>query len=245
MSDGLGGRPGPDGTIPDGRGGPHAFVDDLGAPLLDDADHHHLTRVLRLSDGAPLTVGDGRGGWRPARFRTDSALGPEPDGEVVVVPPPSRTVAVGFALIKGGRPELVVQKLTELGVDRILPLAASRSVVRWDDDKAAVQVERFRRVAREAAMQSRRVHLPIVEPLTRAVDVPHGPGLAMAQPGGGPLADDLVVLLVGPEGGWTAGELEGRRTVGLGTTVLRAETAAIATATLLVAVRDGRLIAPA
>lgn len=236
------------GAAPDGRGGPHAFVADLSAPLLDDADLHHLARVLRLRDGDPMTVGDGRGAWRPARFRLYPGVGPEADGEVVEVPAPERPVAVGFSLIKGGRPELVVQKLTELGVDRILPLAAERSVVRWDDAKAAANLERFRRVAREAAMQSRRVHLPEVVAVGRPADVVAGPAVAVAEPGGEPLgspgADSVDVVLVGPEGGWTDDELAGRRTVGLGSTVLRAETAAIAAGTLLVALRDGRLAPP-
>ncbi len=233
------------GTAPDGRGGPHAFVADLAAPRLDDADHHHLARVLRLRDGDPMTVGDGRGAWRPARFRLDPEAGPDADGEVIEVAAAERPVAVGFSLIKGGRPELVVQKLTELGVDRILPLAAERSVVRWDESRAAANLERFRRVAREAAMQSRRVHLSEVVAVGRPADVADGPGLAVAEPGGEPLGgpgtDPVDVVLVGPEGGWTDDELAGRRTVGLGSTVLRAETAAIAAGTLLVALRDGRL----
>ncbi|HAQ22744.1 MAG TPA: hypothetical protein DCR10_04265, partial [Acidimicrobiaceae bacterium] len=73
------------------------------------------------------------------------------------------------------------------------------------------------------------------------------PAVALAEPGGEPLgapgAGPVDVVLVGPEGGWTDDELAGRRTVGLGSTVLRAETAAIAAGTLLVALRDGRLTA--
>ena len=241
-----GGGPVP-GTAPDGRGGPHAFVADLAAPLLDEADHHHLARVLRLRDGDAMTLGDGRGAWRPGRFRLDPGMGPEADGEVVEVAPSERPVTVAFSLIKGGRPELVVQKLTELGVDQILPLAAERSVVRWDDAKAVANLERFRRVAREAAMQSRRVYLPEVLAVGEPADVADGPAVAVAEPGGEPLgapgAGPVDVVLVGPEGGWTDDELAGRRTVGLGSTVLRAETAAIAAGTLLVALRDGRLTA--
>ncbi len=134
---------------------------DPAAPILDADDRYHLDRVLRLRDGDPLTVGDGSGRWCPALFRAGGE--PEPAGDVMTVPVPEPTVAAGFALIKGGRLELVVQKLTELGVDRILPLTAERSVVLWDDAKAAAQVERFRQVAREASMQSRRVWLPLID----------------------------------------------------------------------------------
>ena len=69
---------------PTGRGGPHAFVDDLDRPVLTPGDEHHLARVLRLRPGDPLTVSDGRGAWRPARFGAP----PEPDGPIVAVPQP-------------------------------------------------------------------------------------------------------------------------------------------------------------
>ena len=223
------------GVLPDGQGGPHVYVKDLDEPALVDEDRHHLARVLRLRDGDSLTVGDGLGRWRPARFGSDLRI----DGEVVEVPAPSRTVAVGFALIKGGRPELVVQKLTELGVDRILPLATERSVVRWDEAKVASQYERMVRVAREAGMQSRRVRLPEVTPVAPVLSLFDA---AMAEPGGEALDADVDVLLVGPEGGWTPEELRERRRINLGSTILRAETAAIVAGVLLVALRDGRVV---
>ena len=223
------------GVLPDGQGGPHGYVTALDEPALVDEDRHHLARVLRLRDGDSLTVGDGLGRWRPARFGSDLRI----DGAGVEVPAPSRTVAVGFALIKGGRPELVVQKLTELGVDRILPLAAERSVVRWGETKVASQYERMVRVAREAGMQSRRVRLPEVTPVAPVLSLFDA---AMAEPGGEALDADVDVLLVGPEGGWTPEELRERRRINLGSTILRAETAAIVAGVLLVALRDGRVV---
>ena len=223
------------GALPDGQGGPHVYVEDLDEPVLADEDRHHLARVLRLRDGDSLTVGDGLGRWRPARFGSDLRI----DGEVVEVPAASRPVGVGFALIKGGRPELVVQKLTELGVDHILPLAAERSVVRWDEAKVASQYERMVRVAREAGMQSRRARLPEVAPVAPVESLLNA---AMAEPGGEVLDTDVDVLLVGPEGGWTPEELRERRRISLGSTILRAETAAIVAGVLLVALRDGRVV---
>ena len=223
------------GALPDGQGGPHVYVEDLDEPVLADEDRHHLARVLRLRNGDSLTVGDGLGRWRPARFGSDLRI----DGEVVEVSAASRTVAVGFALIKGGRPELVVQKLTELGVDHILPLAAERSVVRWDEAKVASQYERMVRVAREAGMQSRRARLPEVAPVAPVESLLDA---AMAEPGGEVLDTDVDVLLVGPEGGWTPEELRERRRISLGSTILRAETAAIVAGVLLVALRDGRVV---
>ena len=92
------------------------FVADASAPVLIGDDRHHLTRVLRLRDGDPMTVGDGAGRWGRAVFRSDAE--PESTADVVVVPEAEPTVAVGFALIKGGRPELVVQKLPPDGGPR-------------------------------------------------------------------------------------------------------------------------------
>ena len=227
------------GALPDGRGGPHAFVEDVEEPVLSTDDRHHLSKVLRLRAGDSLTVCDAAGRWRPARFGDRL----EPSGDVVEVLPPGREVAVGFTLIKSGRPELVVQKLTELGVDRILLLAAERSAIRWDDRKVADIVERFARVVRESGMQSRRVRLPVLESPQRVSVAAQGPGVAMAEPGGLGLNGDVGLLLIGPEEGWTAAELGDRRRVGLGSTVLRSETAAIAAGALMVALRDGRVAA--
>jgi 16S rRNA (uracil1498-N3)-methyltransferase len=225
-----------------GRAGPHVFVVDVRAPVLDLVDHHHLARVLRLRSDELFTISDGAGAWRTARWTGDEI--PEVVSEVRKVPPPVRQVAVGFALVKGDRPELVVQKLTELGVDVIVPFVAERSVVRWDEAKAATAANRLNKVAREAAMQCRRCHLPRVEPLASFERCAGAPGVVLAERGGPPPSADVLGVLVGPEGGWSPDELRGRPTVGLGDHVLRAETAAITAGVLLTALRAGR-VAPA
>lgn len=215
---------------------PLVFVADLAAPELHPDDHHHLQRVLRVAEGAAVTVSDGAGGWRRCRFGPSPAL----DGDVVVVPPPSPELTVAFALVKGERPELVVQKLTELGVDRIVPFAAARSVVRWDAARAERHVARFQRVAREASMQARRCRLPVVEDVTSFDDVVCRPGASGADRGGAPLGLAHPVVLIGPEGGWDDGERARLpHVVGLGDQVLRAETAAITAGALLAALRTG------
>lgn len=221
-----------------------AFVDDLDELGLADSDSHHLGRVLRLRDGEALAACDGAGRWRRCVAATvrggDVRL--EADGPVVEEPEPVPRITVGFSLVKAERPELIVQKLTELGVDRILPLAAARSIVRWDAKGAAQGLARLRRVARGAAMQARRARLPEVAPATTvaAAAAALGSAGALCQQGG----DEMLTLrrpalLVGPEGGWDPGELEtGLPTVDLGPTTLRAETAAIAAAVLLSALRS-------
>jgi 16S rRNA (uracil1498-N3)-methyltransferase len=215
--------------------GPLAFVEDLERPDLAADDLHHLTRVLRLRSGAALTVGDGRGAWRTARLE---GVGVVPTGPVQQTAMTDAPVCVGFALVKGDKPELVVQKLTELGVDRIVPFRADRSVVVWDEVRADKAVARLRQVARAAAMQSHRPTLPEVGAVAVLADLAAEPGVAMCARGGPPLEPGCRTLLVGPEGGWSDDERALRvPTVGLGGYVLRAETAAITAAVLLIAGR--------
>ncbi len=212
--------------------GAHAFVDDLDAPALSPDDRHHLERVLRLRAGEGMTVSDGAGGWRRCRFGASL----EPLGDIERVGRVSPEVTVAFAVVKGQRPEWAVQKLTEIGVDRIVPVISARSVVRWP---AGTRVDRLDRVAREAAMQSRRAWLPVVARVTAFADLRTEEGAALAHPGGGPPSLQHPMILVGPEGGWDDAELgSGPPLVRLGGHVLRTETAAVVAGSLLCALRD-------
>jgi 16S rRNA (uracil1498-N3)-methyltransferase len=218
--------------------GPHAFVDDLDSPQLDPEDRHHLARVLRVRSGDQMTVSDGRGRWRPCRFGDPLEVA----GPVAEVPAPQPALTIGFAVVKGERPELVVQKLTELGIDRIVPFVAERSVVRWDAERGRKHIDRLRRVAREAAMQSRRSRLPEVTELARFDELVADDrgAVALAERGGQPPSLLCRTVLIGPEGGWSRSELAlSVPTIALGDQVLRAETAAITAAGVLTALRSG------
>jgi 16S rRNA (uracil1498-N3)-methyltransferase len=216
------------------RSAAHVLVADLDDPTLDEATVHHLRRVLRLRDGEPITVTDGAGSWRGGAFLGDRL---EPDGEVTVEPKPEPRLTLATALPKGERAEWLVQKSTEIGIDRIVLIDAERSVVRWDGDRAARNVARLRRIATEAAMQSRRVWLPEIDGVRPVGDVLDG--MAAAEPGGRAPRPSDVAIAVGPEGGWSDDELSlaGDR-VSLGPHVLRVETAAVVAATLMVANRE-------
>ena len=130
-----------------------------------------------------------------------------------------------------------MQKLTELGVDRIVPFVAERSVVRWDADKADRNVERLRRVAREAAMQSRRTWLPEV---ADGRDLRRGarpcPARSRAERGGAPPDARPPDAADRPRGRLVRRRARpaARPRSALGPSVLRAETAAITGAALLV-----------
>src|SRR4029079_3681893 len=157
-------------------------------------------------------------------------------------PPLTPRLTVACSLTKGQKPELAVQKLTELGVDRIMLVQAARSVVQWDDAKVSAAFTRLARVAREAAMQSRRSRIPVVDGPLAPAELTRFPGLVVAAVDGVP-ATALVdppggewVVAIGPEGGFDDHELRAFSSaprVAVGPFVLRAETAAIAVAAAL------------
>lgn len=215
---------------PDGAT-PHLFVDELGAPEPDDHDRHHLEKALRVRPGDAVTASDGAGRWCHCTWRSGVL---EVTSDVFEVAAPAPALAVGFALTKGTKPDLVVQKLTEIGMSTIVPVVSERVIVRWDEPKAVRNLERLRRVAREAAMQSRRVWLPAIEALT-ALDAVRASAV-LADRAGQEIAPTHTMVLVGPEGGWTDAERRRRDAVRLGDHVLRSETAAIVAATRLAAV---------
>ncbi len=230
------------------------FVSDPAHPVAADEGVHHLGRVLRLRPGEEVIATDGLGRWARTAWRGTSVLEPlhaaggvGGDGTVQFEARPEPALTVAFAPVKGERPEWVVQKLTELGIDRIVPLLSERSVVRWSGARGRATVERLRRVALEAAAQCRRVWLPEVFDTVRFGDLQDlgGPGeVVLAQLSGDRPTVFQHVVAVGPEGGWSMVELaSGLPTVGFGLSVLRAETAAVTAGALLASLRTGTVAA--
>jgi 16S rRNA (uracil1498-N3)-methyltransferase len=201
---------------------------------------HYLRDVLRLAPGDEVEVFDGEGGAYPARLAPglDALLvGPRRDAA-----PPAARVDLAFALAKGEKNDLVVQKATELGAARLLPFAAARSIVKLDAERGAERARRWARIAAEAARQCGRADVPAVAapaPLPAVLaGAPTGFRLLAFQPGGIALAEALDpaapghLLVTGPEGGLSEEELTacvmaGARVASLGPRVLRAETAAV------------------
>lgn len=236
---------------------PHFFS---GAPepgetlILAGVEARHAGGSLRLRPGDLLTSGDGKGA-----VATGVVEGVTRDQvrarvqERRVVPRPTPHIAVHLSAPKGERLTWAVQKLTEIGVDSIILVEASRSVRRWwSEEKGLKSADRLQKVAREAAKQSRRAFLPALDgpvPWASAVKASTTQGLLIVlweraeaslravlpeEPPG------FVGLLVGPEGGIPeeearAAEKEGALLASLGPTILRTETAAIVGATLALA----------
>jgi 16S rRNA (uracil1498-N3)-methyltransferase len=223
------------------RAAAHVFVHDIVHPVMDDVDTHHLVRVLRLRAGETVTVSNGRGAWRICTMTSSHTLEPVSD-DIHAVAAAEHPIAVAFGVTKADKPEIVVQKLTEIGVDQIVPVLMEHSVVRWDEDKIDRQHERFCRVVKEAAMQSRQVYLPVVQRVVANIEAlvkssviaQHHGALAAAEPDGDASLDGISAIVVGPEGGFSTSELEQfERRVALPGGILRAETAAIAAGVLL------------
>jgi 16S rRNA (uracil1498-N3)-methyltransferase len=215
-----------------------------GMAELSGDDARHLTRVLRAEPGQRYEITDGQ-----AAYLAEIA---EARGQRVVfrvIEPiasaePAVRIALCAALVKFDRFEWTIEKATELGVETILPVEATRS------EKGLLEASRKRaarweRIARESSQQARRVAAPrILEaaPFERALAQPAGHRYFLEEAAAPPLLQVLpaekaagasVALLVGPEGGWTAAEraqaaAAGWQPASLGPLVLRAETAAIA-----------------
>ncbi|MCA1826133.1 MAG: 16S rRNA (uracil(1498)-N(3))-methyltransferase [Myxococcales bacterium] len=209
----------------------------------------YLGTVLRLRPGEEIEVFDGEG----ARFRAWLEDSPELDAAVLRLDEPlsegpARAVDVTLvqALAKGEKMDLVVQKATELGAMRIVPLASERAVVKVDSERGSAKAERWRKVAQEAARQSGRADVPKIdepaswdavlallagEPSRRGLLLDPGQtGLRLGQAARGARR---VLIAVGPEGGFSPEEREravrgGMLPVALGPLVLRTETAGLA-----------------
>jgi 16S rRNA (uracil1498-N3)-methyltransferase len=217
---------------------------------IDGDAANHIGRVLRLQRGDPLTVFDGRGGEYAARieeFRNSTVivLVGEPS-TVVRESPLSLTLAQGVS--RGERMDWVVQKATELGVSRIVPVLTERTVVRLDAKQAERKLLHWRGIATAACEQSGRDRIPAIdEPLDLAAFLAAADGhatRALLSPAGNLRIAELarpeagMIVLIGPEGGLAESEQRAAMAAGflavrLGPRVLRTETAAVAALTLL------------
>jgi 16S rRNA (uracil1498-N3)-methyltransferase len=239
---------------------PLFLVDDLPGGkryTLAGAEGHHAATVQRLRVGEALLLGDGRGGTATAevtavgRGSVDVAvLGRESRA----APDPRLVVVQGIA--KGDRGELAVQAMTEIGVDEIVPWAASRSVAQWRGERGERAREKWVTTAREATKQARRPWIPIVSGTpdvstkrvcarlseAAAAFVLHEEATDRLTAAKLPEAGEIV-LIVGPEGGISDQELgafvgAGAHPVRLGDAVLRTSTAGMAALAVLSARLD-------
>jgi 16S rRNA (uracil1498-N3)-methyltransferase len=235
---------------------PSAFNTKLDSVSLASEEARHLREVLRLRVGDEVYVFNGAG----QEFRCSVQESRRDSAELKVIaeiaparPESPLQLTLAVALLKGEKFDLVVQKATELGVSRVVPVVTKLADIRLrDESDAAKRVTRWQRIAVEAAKQSGRAVVPtVVAPISFAnlVHEDAGPGsqrLMFSERDGESLKEATELLgtatritaLVGSEGGWTDEELNvapqaGWTIVTLGGRTLRAETAAITVAVLL------------
>lgn len=220
-------------------------IPETGEFCLPEALVHHAVRVLRLRAGETVELFDGRGGALAATLVTrgkqwfaqmDARLHDERESPLAA--------SLVQALASGDKMDWIVQKAVELGVASIVPVRASRSVLRLNEERATKRLAHWQQVVVAACEQSGRNRVPTVEPLSDLdvyLNASRGRAarFVLDPVGGARLASfdrptDAVHVLVGPEGGWSDAELATCRASGcamitLGPRVLRTETAGLAT----------------
>jgi 16S rRNA (uracil1498-N3)-methyltransferase len=216
----------------------------------DEARHAVVVRRIRPGEQVALTDGAGTTAVCSVVTAERAALGATVES-VTRTPAELPRVVVVQAIPKGDRGELAVEMLTEVGVDLIVPWAASRCVSVWREDRRPRALAKWRATARESAKQARRAWFPEVSDmvttsevtaLLRDASVP----VVLHEAASGPLADlpvpgrGEIVIVVGPEGGISDEELDefaavGAEPVRLGSSVLRTSTAGVAATAALLA----------
>ncbi|MDR7237248.1 16S rRNA (uracil(1498)-N(3))-methyltransferase [Neobacillus drentensis] len=222
--------------------------------LIDEEDRHHIVKVMRMQLGDQIICVDQEGKQAVCALAeiTDTSVVADVVQwmETVSELPISITIASG--LPKGDKLEWIIQKGTELGAHRFLPFSAARSVVKWDEKKASKKIDRWQKIAKEAAEQSHRAFLPEVlsaisfkELLTKSKKFHYKIVAFEEESRNGETSvfaatlkkmnkGDSLLLVFGPEGGLTDAEVEQLREndfaiCGLGPRILRTETAPLYT----------------
>lgn len=237
------------------------FVDpdqiNAGKVVIRGNEGKHIATVLRMAPGDSIILLDGHGQEYQAcleRVSRDEVIATINSSRPVTGEPPCRlTLLQGIP--KKDLMDLIIQKGTEIGVSRFMPLYTENTIVQWEAPKARRQQERWQRIALEAAKQSRRGLVPVVEepaplvqclkllaPATRTLlfwEEPGAPDLRQAiQSEAEYHRPAELAMMIGPEGGWSAAEValvcqHGAQPVSLGPRILRTETAALVGAALL------------
>ncbi|MBT96180.1 MAG: hypothetical protein CL431_09440 [Acidimicrobiaceae bacterium] len=215
---------------------PHIFLDDLDVPTLSKSHFHHIKDVKRIKSGTHLTATDGKGHWKLFEFdeSTLNPIGPKHHCEA-----PKITSAIYISITKSGKPDLVTQKLTELGVGSINFFFSDRSVPKWDNEKILKNKKKLMVISRLALAQSKGIWLPQLTVGGTFEMLVKDTGVALAQQSASKLAKGVRSVAIGPEGGWSKEELaSNNKKYSIHRSNLRAETAAIAVGALLESYRS-------
>ena len=210
----------------------------------------HISKVMRMSVGEEVIVVYNNVATICEIIAIDEQVHVKKTDQIIPSPEMPIKVDIACGLPKGDKLELIAQKATELGMHALIPFAAERSIVKWDDKKAKKNQERLQKIALEAAEQSHRTHVPkVIQPITVKQLVqtfPNYDAIYIADEEEAKLVNrttfkqklqslnkegELHILCIfGPEGGISRQESSmfldaGAQTMSLGPRILRAETA--------------------
>lgn len=218
--------------------------------VLDDESAHHVVKVMRMKIGEAIIVVSEKIAYVCTIEEISNQVVVKKTGETIPSPEMPIEVTIACGLPKGDKLELIAQKGTELGMTKLIPYTAERSIVKWDDKKAKKNIERLQKIAKEAAEQSHRVVVPSVNLLVTSNQLTEmfsqydvifvadeeaakndyresfSEKLQQVKHSGA----HSILCIFGPEGGISRKESEmyfqaGAKTIALGPRILRAETA--------------------
>jgi len=221
--------------------------------ITDKKEIHHILDVLRLKKGDRISIFDGK------KIECKAILKDISSGKLILKieekniksPQEELEITIGCAIPKRKRFDIIVEKLTELGVKRIIPLETARSIIKLNKDKERTHQEHWQRIALNSSKQSGRIDIPQIDSQTKFREILSlkreydlclvctiSPGIKRIREVLEEKKPKRVFILIGPEGDFTSEEIEdalkeGFIPVSLGDLVLRTETAAIAVCSFL------------
>lgn len=225
--------------------------------FIDKQEAHHIKKVLRLKEGDKITLFDGSGQEYQALLIEDKKYGLLGQIKEISIKEDSPEISLCLvqAIAKGDKMDSIIQKATEIGVSVIYPLLSERTIVRLQGDNRAKKVIRWQHVAREACKQCRRNVVPLIKPIMEISgiyeEIGNFPAVMLYENEKDVSlrqvldnirnrvgTDKKLFLIVGPEGGFSAAEVEkacsrGVMTASLGSRILRTETAGIAASSII------------
>ena len=223
--------------------------------IIDNKDQvHHAKNVLRLKVNEEVVIFDDEGNeYRSIleKLLPKSMIFQVKDKEKFILNPSKIKITVACAIPKGSRMDEIIDKLTQLGIERIIPLETERVIVRLDKHKRILRQERWKKIALNASLQSQRNTLPILEPIKNikqlllepeTFDLKLIPTLIGKRKTLKEILEESkpknILVIIGPEGDFTSDELDSAKKAGcipvsLGDLVLRVETAAVIVASFI------------